>query len=142
MERALRRALSSHTAALVVGSDVPGLPAIALAQARTALRFADFVVGPADDGGYYLIGCRGSCPPGAFTGVEWSASGTRAQTEARLRSLGQAVLQVMPWFDVDEASDLDRLRLLGDRLRRVAPETSRVLDALAPTVPSGNPLAQ
>lgn len=131
MERALRRALETHGAAIVIGSDVPGVPAGALHQARAALKFADVVIGPSEDGGYYLIGFRGACPPGAFAGIEWSTSHTRADTKARLRSLGKAVVRVTPWFDVDEVDDLRRLRHLGDRLRRAAPETARVLDTLA-----------
>jgi rSAM/selenodomain-associated transferase 1 len=130
MERALRRALETHDAAVVIGSDVPGVPVAALNQARAALKFADVVIGPSEDGGYYLIGFRAACPHGAFAGVEWSTSHTRADTKARLRSLGLAVVKVTPWFDVDEVDDLHRLRHLGDRLRRAAPETARVLDTL------------
>lgn len=138
MERTLRRALETHDAAIVVGSDVPGVPVAALNQARAALTRADVVIGPSEDGGYYLIGFGGTCPPGAFAGVEWSTSHTRADTMVRLRSLGLAVVKVTPWFDVDEVDDLHRLRHLGDRLRRAAPETARVLDTLALAPSSGS----
>ena len=131
MERVLRRAHETHETAMIVGSDVPGLPASALTQARAALGGSDFVIGPADDGGYYLIGCRRPCPPDVFSGVVWSTSTTRAQTEARLRMLGRGVLQVTPWFDVDDVSDLDRLCRLGARLRDAAPATARVIESMA-----------
>ena len=86
--------------------------------------------GPSEDGGFYLIGCRGACPPGVFAGIEWSTSHTCSDTEARLRSLGRAVVMVTPWFDVDGVDDLHRLRDVGARLRRAAPETARVLESL------------
>lgn len=131
MERTLRRALESYDAAIVIGSDVPGVPVTALNEARAALKVADAVIGPSEDGGYYLVGFRGTCPAGAFSGVEWSTSRTRADTMAGLRALGLAIVKVTTWFDVDEGDDLHRLRQLGDRLRRVAPATARVLDTLA-----------
>jgi len=139
MERAFRRALETHDAAIIIGGDVPGVPVAALNQAREALKFADVVLGPAEDGGFYLIGFRGTCPVDAFSGVEWSSSRTRADTKARLRSLGLSILKVTPWFDIDVVDDLYRLRHLGDRLRRAAPETARVLDTLVldpPPAPS------
>jgi hypothetical protein len=130
MERALSRALETHRTAMVIGSDVPAVPVAALNQARATLAVADVVIGPSEDGGFYAIGFRGACPPGAFTGIEWSTSHTRADTEARLRWLGKAVVKVAPWFDVDEVDDLHRLRRLGERLRRAAPETARVLESV------------
>jgi len=130
MVGALQRALETHEAAIVIGSDIPGVPRTALDQARTALKFADVVIGPSEDGGYYLIGFRAACPQDALAGVEWSTPHTRADTQSRLRSLGLSVVKVTPWFDVDEVVDLHHLRQLGDRLRRAAPETARVLDTL------------
>ena len=138
MERTLRRALETYDAAMVIGSDVPGVPVAALNQARAALKVADAAIGPSEDGGYYLIGFRRTCPVGAFSGVAWSTSRTRADTKARLRALGLAVMKVTPWFDVDVVDDLHRLKHLGDRLRRTAPETARVLDTLV-LAPSSNP---
>jgi rSAM/selenodomain-associated transferase 1 len=130
MERAFDRALETHTAAIVIGSDVPGVPAAALRQARGALTVADVVIGPSEDGGFYLIGCGRALPAAVFAGIEWSTSQTGLDTERRLRSLDLVVVRVAPWFDVDEIDDLHRLRHLGDRLRTTAPETVRVLDAL------------
>lgn len=127
MERVLHRALETYPAALVIGSDVPGVPAAALRQARDALRFADAVIGPAEDGGFYLVGCRRPALSGLFRGVEWSTDRARKQTETCLRSLGLSVVQVAPWFDIDRAEDLRRLALLGDRLEEAAPHTARLL---------------
>lgn len=131
MERVLHRALETHPAAIIMGSDVPGAPVAALNQARGALRFADTVVGPAEDGGFYLLGCRRPCPSGLFRGIEWSTGRTRRQTEARLRSLKLSVIQVAPWFDIDRVDDLRRLALLGNRLRQAAPHTASVLASWA-----------
>lgn len=128
MTRILNRALEHAPVALLIGSDAPGVPLSALSQARAALRFADVVIGPAADGGFYLIGCREPFPTGALDGILWSTAETRIETERRLRSLRRSVVEVTPWFDVDEVEDLERLRHLGERLARTAPETARVLE--------------
>lgn len=130
MERALSRALETYRGAIIIGGDVPGVPVAAMNQTRDALQRADVVMGPAEDGGFYLIGFRDECPQGALAGIEWSTNHTSEDTQARLRSLGLSILLVMPWFDVDVVDDLHRLKHLGERLRRTAPETARVLDTL------------
>ena len=126
LERVLRRALETHPFAIVIGTDVPGLPLSRLDDACAALRTADAVLGPADDGGFYLIGVS-ACPHGLLDTVPWSASDTCTRTLERLRQHHLATTVIAPWFDVDEPADLDTLR------RRIrdgtihAPETARIL---------------
>jgi len=100
-------------------------------QAADALTLAkaDVVIGPTDDGGYYLIGV-GRRQPALFDGIPWSTSATRAATEARARDLGLSVLLLPRWFDVDTPEDLQRLRadLAG---HATAPRTAGFLGTLA-----------
>ncbi len=91
---------------LVIGADIPGLDRRHIARAIRRLRGADAVIGPATDGGYWLIGRRGPAPPPVtlFDGVRWSTGHALADTRA---SLGNArIAQADTLADVDEAADL------------------------------------
>lgn len=126
LERNLRRALSENPRALVVGTDSPGLPVALLAQARAALDTGDAVLGPAEDGGFYLLGMK-TCPRGLLAGLPWGASDTREKTVARLEEHGLTVELLAPWFDVDLVADLERLRSLLVAGAIHAPATCRAL---------------
>jgi len=92
--------------ALVVGSDIPSITASHLGAAFRALHGADAVIGPASDGGYWLIGLRRGPPPlGLFDGVRWSGPHARADTIANIRALGLSVALVETLSDVDDAAD-------------------------------------
>jgi rSAM/selenodomain-associated transferase 1 len=90
---------------VVVGSDLPGFSARHLRQAFGALDRASAVIGPAADGGYWLLGL-GRPVDGVFDGVPWSTADVFARTVGRLKSAGidPAVLPVLA--DVDEVADL------------------------------------
>lgn len=98
----------------IVGADIPGVAPAHIARAFAALGASEAVVGPARDGGYWLIGLRRgrrAAPPGLFAGVRWSSEHALADT---LASLGDArAARLAPLDDVDEARDLparDRAR--------------------------------
>jgi len=93
-----------------VNSDSPSLPAAYLAQAFAALDdpAADVVLGPCDDGGYYLIGWRRP-HPALVRDVTMSAPDTLAQTLAVAARAGLRVGLLPPWYDVDGPADLARL---------------------------------
>jgi uncharacterized protein len=110
LERVLSRALEQTPAVLAVGSDSPGYPAPLILQACAALQRADAVLGPADDGGFTLLGLR-RCPPGLLWGLPWSRPDTLRATEARFRAAGLSVARTLRWFDVDVPADLARLRV-------------------------------
>ena len=110
LERILTRALAQTPLAMALGADSPGLPPAHLVQARAALAEADAVLGPSADGGFYLLGLRRALPPGALSGLPWSAPDTLLHTEARLRTLGLRVARSAPYLDVDTPEDLQRLR--------------------------------
>ena len=96
---------------LLIGSDAFGLQVSDLQQAAAALAGSDYVLLPAPDGGYVLIGNRRPLPP--LAGVRWSSGSECAQTARRLRRSG--VLQQLspPREDFDNASDWRQARRLG-----------------------------
>jgi rSAM/selenodomain-associated transferase 1 len=84
---------------VVVGTDSPTLPPEYIARAFAALDRADVVLGPATDGGYYLLGCR-RAPP-VFDGVAWSSPQVLGETVDRLGDPGWELALLPPWYDVD-----------------------------------------
>lgn len=129
LERVLAKALEIADAAIAIGADSPGLPRHHFEQARRLLAAHDAVLGPADDGGFYLVGVR-RCPPGLFDGIGWSRSTTFAETEARLAALGMRTGRLAPWFDVDGPDDVRRVQGLFASGRLWAPRTHTTLDRL------------
>ncbi|MBR9978448.1 MAG: TIGR04282 family arsenosugar biosynthesis glycosyltransferase [Bacteroidetes bacterium] len=92
-------------AAILVGSDLPGLHHALLLQGIGALRYSDIVLGPARDGGYYLIGMRRHNPE-LFAGVTWSDAATCLQTVRNIDAQ-QLSLETLPMLsDIDTAADL------------------------------------
>jgi rSAM/selenodomain-associated transferase 1 len=126
IERVLRAALELAPCAIAIGADAPALPPRLLDAARAALDHADAVIGPADDGGFYLLGLR-ACPEGLLADLPWSAPDTCVRTAERLRAHGLRLEVLAPWFDVDRPEDLDRLRELIRNSEIVAPSTARLL---------------
>ena len=115
MHHALSAACAAAPAALLVGSDCPALePADLRAGARALAEGADAVLGPADDGGYYLVGVRSS-DTRVFAGIEWGASGVLDATRARLRMLGWRWCELAVRRDVDRPEDLSAARALLGR---------------------------
>ena len=97
---------------LVIGSDIPGVTSARIADAFAALRGSDAVLGPAQDGGFWLIGLRAggrATPPGLFDGVRWS--GPHAMTDTLATLGGLSVGYAATLSDVDEVTDLPA----GDR---------------------------
>lgn len=115
---------------LIVGTDSPHLPLSVLHQARNALNAHDVVLGPAEDGGYYLIGLTKPCPA-LFDGIAWSTNQVFAQTQARAQSQGLMTHLLPPWYDIDMVHDLQRLDADRDA---DCPATRAVLDELRRTM--------
>ncbi len=108
-ERMLNRALAQAPAALLIGTDLPGLPGRLLEEARQALEQADAALGPAEDGGFYLLGLR-RCPEGILSELPWSSPDTFNATRKQLKRLGLKVEVISSWFDVDCPEDLERVK--------------------------------
>ncbi len=130
LERILRRALKTSPFAIAIGSDTPGLPRRFLEQARAALQEADAVIGPCEDGGFFLLGLRKS-PRALLSGIPWSQSDTFSQTLANLKAAGMDVRILDAWFDVDRPEDLERLRMKMAAGEVSAPRTNDMLKRLA-----------
>jgi len=94
---------------LAVGADVPELSADILLEAIGALRGHDAVLGPAEDGGYYLVGTR-AFRPELFAGVDWGSDRVCRQTREAIRRLGMTVRELPALRDVDRPEDLAILR--------------------------------
>ena len=92
--------------ACIVGADIPGLRRAHAARAFAMLGRHDAVLGPAGDGGYWLIGLRRSAPPPAalFRRVRWSTRHALGDTRAGLRGLDVGLADCL--HDVDRAADL------------------------------------
>ncbi|PWE17630.1 hypothetical protein DDZ18_08185 [Marinicauda salina] len=95
---------------VVIGSDAPGVTRADIAAAFAALRRHDAVIGPAEDGGYWLLGLKAPAPAGLFDGVRWSHSGTRGDVERNLARFGMSWTHLRTLADIDEADDLKRNR--------------------------------
>lgn len=100
-----------YAGAVLVGTDTPTLPTAYLAEASRVLAAggADVVLGPAEDGGYYLLGL-GRAAPELFVDVPWGTASVYRTTLGRARALGRRITVLPGWFDVDRAEDLARLR--------------------------------
>ncbi len=99
-------------AALVIGTDSPTLPRECLDEAVSLVMApdVDVVLGPTEDGGYYLIGLRAPCPA-LFEDMPWSTPVVLSRTLERAQRLGLRVACLPTWFDVDTGADLERLRV-------------------------------
>lgn len=104
MGRALRTAPQGPVC--VIGGDIPDINTARIAEAFAALGNHDAVFGPADDGGYWLIGLRRlrAVPPMLFAGVRWSTEHALVDTAATLPN--HSIAHVAILGDVDTAADL------------------------------------
>ncbi|MBC8082524.1 MAG: TIGR04282 family arsenosugar biosynthesis glycosyltransferase [Hymenobacter sp.] len=100
-------------AALIIGTDCPSLTAALLTHAYAALATHDVVVGPAEDGGYYLLGMK-ELHTDLFTNKSWSTDSVLAHTLADAARLGLRVAQLPTLRDVDDAADLAAWRAAGN----------------------------
>jgi rSAM/selenodomain-associated transferase 1 len=114
---------------LAIGADAPHIPRVRLREAVAALGAgADLALGPAADGGYYLIGV-GAPQPALFARIPWSTS---AVFGATLKAAGRLHLRTRvlpPSFDVDGPADLERLRAMLARGAVRLPRTAALLAA-------------
>ena len=90
---------------VIVGTDVPTLPLDRYQVAFRLLTQFDLVMGPALDGGYYLIGLTKPCPA-LFDGMPWSSDRVLAQTKQKAEELGLTVGLLPEWRDTDTIDDL------------------------------------
>lgn len=125
---------------VLIGSDSPTLPLCHLEAAFDQLERNDVVLGPSDDGGYYLIGATNRLvnpadrPVGVFENMPWSTDAVLVRTVERLEQDRVPFALLPTWYDIDRREDLDRLRneLRGPRdVDSHLARLSRELDLLA-----------
>ncbi len=119
MHRALEHCHACGGAGMVIGSDLPAVDAAYIERATALLASHDAVLGPAEDGGYALIGLH---RPNAaiFTGIDWSTDAVCTQTRAKLNGLGLSVGELPTTWDVDTLADWRRF--LANRGRKIQTE--------------------
>src|SRR3990170_4509869 len=100
-----------HPGVIIIDSDTPTLPSTHLLDALDRLqnRSTDLVLGPAEDGGYYLIALKRPCRS-LFDNIPWSGPSVLTETLRRASVQRLEVATLPPWFDVDTPNDLARLR--------------------------------
>jgi rSAM/selenodomain-associated transferase 1 len=116
---------------IIIGSDSPQMPPSVICHTLSRLhqsyyqelgyprdRVCDLILGPAADGGFYLLGVSQALPPAIFADVQWSSSHTRAQVEANAEKLGLRVGKAWKYHDVDTYNDLLRLARRCPRYER------------------------
>ena len=117
-------------AVCLIDSDSPTVPSRALRMAVTELTLPGerVVVGPSEDGGYYLIGMRWP-EPRVFERIRWSTEHVYAETTERVREAKLELVELPKWYDVDDASSLEVLQreLLNGELPEFV--TARGFDA-------------
>jgi uncharacterized protein len=115
--------VAGYRGVCLINSDSPTLPADILVDAVRAICAPGdrVVLGPAEDGGYYLIGLK-KTHPRLFEDIAWSTPFVFAQTVERAREIGLATIVLPRWYDVD---DLASLRRLNTELREAADGQAR-----------------
>ena len=116
----------SSAQTVIVGTDSPHLPLSFIKQSFGALKKADVVLGPSEDGGFYLIGMR-KIEPKIFRGVIWSSPSVLRKTLMNAKRLGLKTELLESFFDIDTQEDLTKLKDFLKNKRNVALETQRVL---------------
>lgn len=113
---------------VAIGSDSPDLPVNYLSESFEALAEYDTVIGPANDGGYYLIGfSKEEFIPEAFDNISWSTDSVFEQTVSILKQHDRKMHLLPLWHDVDTIEDLKSLLL---RTRNTAFEKSKTYSYL------------
>ena len=108
LTRATQRAFEiGASGVLLLGADSPTLPMSYLTDAVAALSEHDAVLGPCDDGGYYLLGMRRRLPA-LFDRIDWGGPDVADQTRDRAAAIGVNLNELPTWYDLDRFADLQR----------------------------------
>lgn len=116
-----------HRRTLIIGTDVPTLPLDHFQQALSSLEDHDLVLGPAFDGGYYLIGMNKAVPE-LFSDIPWSTDLVLRLTQEKASMLGLKTALIQPWRDIDTLADL-RTLIEACNAEAKKPKNDRVLSS-------------
>ncbi|MEX1082352.1 MAG: TIGR04282 family arsenosugar biosynthesis glycosyltransferase [Halofilum sp. (in: g-proteobacteria)] len=119
MAHALSAATADGVPAIILGSDCPWITASVIRESAALLGAADAVLGPADDGGYVLLGLH-RVVASLFEGVEWGRGNVLEATRERLGALDWRWRELPARPDVDRPEDLAALARLGQPWARLA----------------------
>jgi rSAM/selenodomain-associated transferase 1 len=110
---------------LIIGADSPTLPRTVLKSAIQELsnKTSDLVLGPAEDGGFYLLGLR-AMQRNLYRNVTWSTPDVQAQVKANAESLNLRMTILAEWHDVDTPDDLQKLNRTLLQNKNAAPRTA------------------
>jgi uncharacterized protein len=98
---------------VVLGADSPTIDPTIVVSAFLCLEGRDLVLGPATDGGIYLVGARGSVPP-IFDGIDWNRPNVLSQSVERLKDTGLSLSLLPPWYRINQPNDV---RMLAGHIR-------------------------
>ncbi len=111
MKNAFQKVLQTNKKAIIIGSDCAELTSEILENAFEALEKNNFVIGPAKDGGYYLIGMN-YFEPSVFENIEWSTEEVLPKTLEKINSLGKNVFLLPALSDTDNEEDWKNIQHL------------------------------
>jgi len=132
LSRATDRAFRDGVEAVILlGADSPTLPRSILRDAINAAPRHDAILGPCDDGGYYLLGMRRPAPA-LFRGIDWGSEDVAEQTRRRAASAGLDLFEWPIWYDLDRFDDLKRAR--GDLMDLTDPPSDAMVGYAHPTM--------
>ena len=114
MAQAAREGLSRCRRLVLVGTDCPALDGAYVARALTTLARRDAVLGPAEDGGYVLLGLKRAAPE-LFAEIPWGTREVARLTRERMAALGWRWAELPCLWDLDRPPDLARYRALGSQ---------------------------
>ena len=109
MSKAMEEQLKTHQKVLLIGTDCPLLTVDIIKQALECLDRADLVIGPSEDGGYYLIGSKKPHREDVFKNIDWSTGHVLQQTIANAvkKQLSYSLLPLL--YDIDTVEDWNRI---------------------------------
>jgi len=114
---------------ICIGSDIPAISCQHIDTAFKALSEYDSVVGPAEDGGYYLIGFRkGAVSDICFSGIQWSSCSVFYETVLKLKISGLSYSSIQTLRDLDDLSDLEFYKEILSRDECISPRLNGVIN--------------
>lgn len=134
MLQALKEAFAlGHEPVLLTGTDLPSLPRVHLKAALEEVTVHDLVLGPTEDGGYYLIGLRryiSNLCPTLFEGIPWSTPSVLAETRKKAEAAGLTMSLLPACRDLDDLDDLKAFIKLAGRDEHISKRTEGALRLL------------
>jgi rSAM/selenodomain-associated transferase 1 len=114
---------------ILLGTDSPNVPLDYIQQAWELLHDNDAVLGPTEDGGYWLVGVSTDVPE-LFVDIPWSSPQVWEATHKALQNAGRSFASVPDWYDIDEHYDLQRLILDLQEDVGIEPELDSLLESI------------